>query len=160
MRRPAVLLATGLGIGWTPLAPATAASLAVALILLALAALAPAALGPLPLGIAIVALIPVAIWSSGAAERELGHDAHPIIVDEVVGMLVSVWGIARLNAPSPALLLAIAFVLFRFFDIVKPFPIRQSQRLPGGVGIVVDDLLAGIAVNLVVRLLVAIGWIA
>ena len=159
MRRPAVLLATGFGIGWTPLAPATAASLAVALLLFALSALVPAALAPLPLGIAIVALIPAAIWSSGVAERELGHDAHPIIVDELVGMLVSVCGIARLNAPNPALLLAIAFVLFRFFDIVKPFPIRQSQRLPGGVGIVVDDLLAGIAVNLVVRLLVAVGWI-
>jgi phosphatidylglycerophosphatase A len=102
----------------------------------------------------------VAIWSSGVAERELGHDAHPIIVDELVGMLVSVWGIARLNAPNPALLLGVAFILFRFFDIVKPFPIRQSQRLPGGVGIVVDDVLAGIAVNLVLRLIVAVGWIA
>src|SRR5258706_3702767 len=160
MRRPAVLLATGFGIGWTPFAPATAASLVVALVLFALAALVPSALLPLPLGIATVLLVPLAIWSSGDAERDLGTDAHPIVVDEVVGMLVAVWGIAWLNAPSPALLLGAAFVLFRFFDIVKPFPIRQSQRLPGGTGVVVDDLLAGIAVNLVLRLLVAVGWIA
>src|SRR5258706_1346247 len=157
MRRPAVLLATGFGIGWTPFAPATAASLVVALVLVRLGWMGPSALLPLPLGIATVLLVPLAIWSSGDAERDLGTDAHPIVVDEVVGMLVSVWGIARLNAPSPALLLGAAFVLFRFFDIVKPFPIRQSQRLPAGTRAIAEGLIAGIAVDLVLRLLVAVA---
>ena len=159
MRRPAVLLATGFGIGRVPLAPATAASLAVAVLLFAIHALAPSALAPLPVALALLILLPFAIWSSGEAEKELGHDAHPIVVDEVVGMLAAVVGIGRLAEPAPALLLFLAFALFRFFDIVKPFPIGASQRLPGGWGIVVDDLLAGVATNLVLRFLLAWGWL-
>lgn len=159
MRRPAVLLATGFGIGRVPLAPATAASLAVAVLLFAIHLLAPSALAPLPVALALVLLLPIAIWSSGEAEKELGHDAHPIVVDEVVGMLAAVVGIGRLAEPAPALLLFLAFALFRFFDIVKPFPIGASQRLPGGWGIVVDDLLAGVATNLVLRFLLARGWL-
>jgi len=159
MRRFAVLIATGFGIGRVPLAPATAASLVVALLLFSLGMAAPAALGPLPLGVFLVLLAPLAVWASGQAEQDLGVDAHPIVVDEVVGMLVSVWGIARLAEPGAPLFLAAAFFLFRFFDIVKPFPIRQSQVLPGGFGVVVDDVLAGIAVNLVLRLLLARGWL-
>jgi len=160
VRRSAVLIATGFGIGRVPLAPATAASLATAALLYGVASFAPAALAPIPLGIAILALVPLAIGTSGAAERELGTDAKPIVVDEVVGMLVAVWGIARLEQPAPALLLAAAFALFRVFDIVKPFPIRQSQRLPGGTGVVVDDLLAGLATNLVLRGMLAAGWLS
>jgi phosphatidylglycerophosphatase A len=159
MRRSAVLLATLFGIGRVPLAPATAASLAVAVFLFAIGALAPSALAPLPVAIALLVLLPVAIWSSGEAEKELGHDAHPIVVDEVVGMLAAVVGIGRIAEPNPALVLFLAFALFRFFDIVKPFPIRSSQRLPGGWGVVVDDLLAGIATNIVLRLLQARGWL-
>jgi phosphatidylglycerophosphatase A len=159
MRRPAVLIATAFGIGRVPLAPATAASLVVAFLFYALAATLPAALGPLPLGLALVLLVPVAIWASGEAEKELGHDAKPIVVDEVAGMLVAVLGTGLTAAPNPALVLFAAFALFRFFDIVKPFPIRASQRLPGGLGIVMDDLLAGAATNLVLRFLLALGWL-
>jgi phosphatidylglycerophosphatase A len=159
MRRPAVLLATGFGIGRVPLAPATAASLAVSVLLFAIGALAPSALALLPVAVALLILLPIAVWSSGEAEKELGHDAHPIVVDEVVGMLAAVVGIGRLAQPNPALLLFLAFALFRFFDIVKPFPIGASQRLPGGWGIVVDDLLAGVATNLVLRFLLARGWL-
>lgn len=159
MRRPAVLLATGFGIGRFPIAPATAASLAVAIVLYAAAWLAPSALATLPVAVALVILLPIAIWSSGEAEKELGHDAHPIVVDEAVGMLASVVGIARFAEPNPAVALFAAFALFRLFDIVKPFPIRSSQRLPGGWGVVVDDLLAGLVTNLVLRLLLARGWL-
>jgi phosphatidylglycerophosphatase A len=141
-----LLLATGFGIGRLPLAPATWASAAVAILLI------PDALrAPLVLGAAIAVVTPLAVWASGEAERELGHDAHPIVIDEVAGMLVSVVAVPHAGA-SPALLLASAFFLFRFFDIVKPFPIRQVQELPGGWGVVADDLLAGLATNLVLRL--------
>jgi len=146
-----VLLATGFGIGRLPVAPATWASAAVALLLLPEAFRA-----PLALGLAIAVVTPLAIWASGEAEKELGHDAHPIVIDEVAGMLVSVVAVPHTSS-SPALFLASAFLLFRFFDIVKPFPIRQSQALPGGWGVVTDDLLAGVATNLALRLAVLAG---
>jgi phosphatidylglycerophosphatase A len=152
VRRPAIVIATVFGIGRLPVAPATWASAAVALVLIPEAARA-----PVPLGIAILAALPIAIWASHQAEQELGHDAHPIVADEVVGMLLSVWGVPHAAGASPALLLLGAFFLFRAYDIVKPFPIRQSQALPGGLGVVTDDVLAGIATNLTLRLAAAWG---
>ena len=152
MRRLAVLLATGFGIGHLPIAPATWASAAVTL---AFFVLLPRMDWILTLG-AIAAVTPLAIWASGEAERELGHDAHPIVIDEVAGMLVSVIAVPHAS-PSPVLFLGSAFLLFRFFDIVKPFPIRQSQALPGGWGVVTDDILAGVATNLALRLAVLAG---
>lgn len=166
MRRAAVLVATLFGIGRFPFAPATAASLVIAGLLAILAHTAPSALAPAPLLIAIVALLPVAVWSSGEAEKTLGTDAKPIVIDEVVGMLVSVWGglgigaiggAGRLEGERAWIYLAAAFLLFRLFDILKPFGIRRSQSLPGGYGVVVDDLLAGIVTNLALRLLLAMG---
>jgi phosphatidylglycerophosphatase A len=146
VRRPAVWIATGFGIGFIPFAPATWASLAVALVLLAFPGGVPAP----ALAVVIAALLPVAVWASGEAERDLGRDAHPIVIDEVVGMLVAVWAVPF--AGRTALALGLGFLLFRAFDILKPFPIRQSQELPGGWGVVVDDLLAGAASNVCLRL--------
>ena len=151
MRPLVILVATGFGLGRLPIAPATWASAAVALLLLPAASRA-----PLALGIALAVVTPLAIWASGEAEKVLGHDAHPIVIDEVAGMLVSVIAVPHASS-SPVLFLAAAFLLFRFFDIVKPFPIRQSQALPGGWGIVADDLLAGLATNLTLRLALHAG---
>jgi len=146
MRRPAVWIATGFGVGFLPVAPATWASLFVALVLAAI----PGGSDPLILGVLIAALCPLAVWASGKAEEDLGRDAHPIVIDEVVGMLVAVWGISTVGRAP--LVLGLGFLWFRLFDILKPFPIRQSQALPGGWGVVVDDLLAGAASNLMLRL--------
>ena len=151
MRRVALVLATGFGIGFLPVAGATWGSFAVALALLPLAP----NLTPLGVGIAILVTCVVGVWAAGEAEKTLGHDANPIIIDEVAGMLVSVWAIPL--GGRPFLGLGLAFVLFRIFDILKPFPIRQSQALPGGWGVVVDDLLAGVLTNVVLRL--ALRWI-
>jgi phosphatidylglycerophosphatase A len=147
VRRPAVWLATGFGVGFIPFAPATWASLATTLVFFLAY---PASAAPVALAVAILALFPVAVWASGEAERDLGRDAHPIVIDEVLGMLVTLWGVSF--AGRVPLALGLGFLLFRAFDIVKPYPIRQSQDLPGGWGVVVDDLLAGIASNLVLRL--------
>jgi phosphatidylglycerophosphatase A len=73
-------------------------------------------------------------------------------------MLIAVWALPAGSGPRhPALLLAAAFLVFRALDIAKPFPIRGSQRLPGGWGVVVDDVLAGMATNLILRLALRVG---
>jgi phosphatidylglycerophosphatase A len=79
-------------------------------------------------------------WAAHRAERLLGgKDPGAIVIDEVAGMTLAV-----LAFPLTPTLLAVGFVLFRLFDVVKPFPARASQRLPGGAGVMVDDLIAGL----------------
>jgi phosphatidylglycerophosphatase A len=79
------------------------------------------------------------VKSAKELENEWGHDPAKVVVDEVIG----VW-IAMLGVPFSLLNLAVAFVLFRIFDIWKPLGIRQMERLPGGWGVMMDDVLAGI----------------
>ena len=127
-------LATLGPIGYFPIAPATAASAVAALVGWFLP------VPPLALALVLLALGALAaIWIAGEAEKELGHDAHPIVVDELVGQSV-----ALLGAPhAPEAFLA-SFALFRFFDIWKPLGARQAQSLRGGLGVVADDVLAGL----------------
>lgn len=80
----------------------------------------------------------VAIWTADRAERILGHDASPIVIDELVGQ----WVALAFCSNKISHIIA-AFFLFRLFDIWKPFPARDSQNLPGGWGVVIDDLIAG-----------------
>jgi phosphatidylglycerophosphatase A len=121
-------------VGLFPIAPATAASFVVALLLY----IAPAV--PPTLHAALLAvLFFVGVRAATLAERSYGTDGGEIVVDEVVGM-----GIALFLAPHRPLVFLAAFLLFRFFDIVKPWPIRRLEDLPGGWGIMSDDALAGI----------------
>jgi phosphatidylglycerophosphatase A len=152
VRRIAIAIATGLGVGFAPVAPATVASFVIALLLVPLVG----HVSMLAWGLAILVLLPIAIWSSGEAEKTLGTDAKPIVIDEVVGMLVGGFGVAM--GSRPLVSLALLFVLFRIFDIWKPFGIDRSQKLPGGWGVVVDDVLAGVLTNVVLRVLV--GWLS
>ncbi len=147
MGRLPVWIATVFGIGRLPLAPATWASAATAAAIWLWLPVAPG----LELAIAL-ALLPLAVWASGRAEKALGHDAHPIVIDEVVGQLLALWAVPR----EPAWIL-MAFLLFRFFDIVKPLGVRGLQRLPGGLGVVADDLVAGIYTRLVLALAATAG---
>lgn len=97
----------------------------------------------------------VGIWAAHRAEHVLGgKDPGAIVIDEVAGMTLSV-----LAVPLTFWTLAVAFLLFRVFDIVKPFPAGASQRLPGGFGVVVDDLIAGLyALAALALLRAAVGW--
>lgn len=95
----------------------------------------------------IVTLFFLGVWAAALAERDWGHDAGKIVIDEVLGMWVTLWLV-----PRGFLLYAIGFVLFRGFDIIKPLGARQSQKLPSGWGVMVDDLLAGIYANLVLQI--------
>jgi phosphatidylglycerophosphatase A len=135
MRRFARVIALWFGCGKVPIAPGTAGTLgALPLCLLVV----PHGVGALLLTIAV--LLPIAIWSSGVVARETAsHDPQIVVVDEVVGMLI-----ACLWLPSTTLGYAIAFLLFRAFDQVKPFPARRAERLAGGYGIVMDDVFAGL----------------
>lgn len=90
------------------------------------------------------------VWAAGAAERVHGHDANAIVVDEVAGM-----GIALLFLPFSWLALLSAFLFFRLFDIVKPFPANRAQNLRGGWGVMADDAVAGVYANLATRALLA-----
>jgi len=89
--------------------------------------------------IVFAAVVLPVIWIAGAAERLWGRPDPPcVVIDEIIGMPVALAGIAL-----DWRLVLTGFAAFRLFDVWKPFPIRQSQKLPGGWGIVVDDLLAG-----------------
>lgn len=134
MRRFARFCATLGPIGSSPVAPATGGSFVTALI--------GWFIPPPGLAItacAIVAGIAFAVWAAGEAERDLGHDAKPIVIDEVMGQTL-----ALLFAPHAPLVFFAAFVLFRIFDVWKPLGAHQAQRLPGGFGVVADDLIAGL----------------
>jgi phosphatidylglycerophosphatase A len=94
-------------------------------------------------------------WAAERAERLIGgKDPGAIVVDEVAGMTISV-----LLVPRTIAALAVAFLLFRVFDIVKPFPARQSQRIRGGVGVMIDDVIAGLyALALMALLRALVRW--
>ncbi len=95
-----------------------------------------------------VVFIIISIITSTIAEQKLGYDARPIVIDEFIGQ----W-IALILCPHKWQLYIAGFIIFRLFDVVKPFPIRQSQKLPKGLGITMDDILAGLYTALCLYLL-------
>jgi phosphatidylglycerophosphatase A len=140
-------IATGLGSGRVPLAPGTAGSAAaVGLFWLTLQS----GLGWLP-AIVFVALVLAGFWSCPEAARRLGEkDPGPIVIDEFAGQFL-----ALLALPPSWPVLAAGFVLFRLFDIVKPA--RRFEALPGAIGIMADDLVAGLYANLLLQLAVRVA---
>jgi phosphatidylglycerophosphatase A len=100
------------------------------------------------LSVAIV-VAGLGVWSAGRVEADWGKDSSRVVVDEVAGMCVSL-----LFLPAEPKYVLTAFVLFRFFDIAKPFFIRRLEELPGGWGVMADDILAGIYSNLLVQVIV------
>lgn len=137
MKAASRILATFFGIGLFPVAPGTLASaVAVLIYKLALHELA----WPLYLFL-LAALIPVGAAAAAAYASELGRpDPGRIVVDEVCGQLL-----ALALFPDGWIPLAISFALFRVFDIIKPWPIRRLENIPGGWGIMADDIGAGLA---------------
>lgn len=137
---------TGLGSGYVPLAPGTAGSLVGLLIYFIL---------PMEhtlwLGITIVITV-VGIPVAAEIEKEYGHDPGLVVIDEICGQWITL-----LFLPRSFPIFVLAFVLFRIFDIWKPYPVSRSQKLKGGLGIMLDDVLAGIMGNIVLHLLLAAG---
>ena len=141
-------IATVGGVGWAPVAPGTVASAVTALLLW----LIPFSRAGVVLFFIVVTV--VGTWAAEHAERALGEkDPGAIVIDEVAGMTLSV-----VLLPLTAPVLAVAFVLFRIFDVVKPPPARQAQDLPGGFGVIVDDLVAGLYALIIVAAVYALAW--
>src|SRR5207237_4088762 len=92
---------------------------------------------------AIIFFFIVGIWASSRVEHLWGHDSQRIVIDEVVGQMIT-FGIAAGRYQLSVFYIFLGFGLFRLFDILKPFPIRRLERLKGGVGVVADDVGAGI----------------
>ncbi len=136
MRNPVHFLALGFGLGLAPKAPGTFGTLAALPFFLLMADLSV----PVYLGILLVMAL-VGIYLCDRTARDMGEHDHPAIVwDEVVGMLI-----ATLCLPAGWGWLLAAFLAFRFFDVLKPWPIRLLDRhVHGGFGIMIDDVLAGI----------------
>lgn len=132
--------------GYFPFAPATFASFVWLLAYLFI----PGG-GWLSSPITLVMVVPIAIYISHEMERMHGEDSSRIVIDEFAGMQVTF----LMLEPSIAVG-AVGFCLFRFFDILKPFPINRSQRLGGGVGVVVDDLIAGFYARIALMILIQV----
>jgi phosphatidylglycerophosphatase A len=134
------LLATGFGSGLAPFAPGTMGTLVgIPVCLLCLPLIWPARF------LFVIVLSALAIFISGRAELIYSKkDDQRIVIDEIAGFQV-----AMLPVAITGLHLLVAFVLFRIFDIWKPFPIRNLQELPGGWGVVIDDIAAGIYAGMV-----------
>jgi phosphatidylglycerophosphatase A len=139
-RNPAAfLIATWFGCGYAPWGPGTAGSLAALVIAIALRYYAGSGRGTLLLLSAI--LLAPGVWSAGVVAKQLNiTDPHIVVVDEVIGQWITLAGAATLNWKT----WLAAFVLFRLLDIWKPAPARQLENLPGGWGIVADDVMAGL----------------
>jgi phosphatidylglycerophosphatase A len=143
-------MATALGVGYVPIAPGTFGSAVGLLIWFALPS------SPLVHAAVIVAIFAVGCWSGSVAERHFGRtDPGHVVIDEVAGMLVTLFlvPVGWIGAVS-------AFLLFRISDIIKPYPANRLEALPGGIGIMADDVMAGVYANLALRVaLAAAHWI-
>ncbi|MDE3156709.1 MAG: phosphatidylglycerophosphatase A [Acidobacteriota bacterium] len=144
MTRLAVFIATFFHVGDIPFAPGTFGS-AAGLVVFYLVGQ-----GRLPEAIAIGVLFALGTWSGTLAERHFGmEDPGPVVIDEVMGMLITLWGIP---VGWPGVLAG--FVIFRAMDVVKPFPANRLEHLHGGLGVMADDAMAAVYGNLLLRLAV------
>jgi len=130
-----MFIATGAYTGYLPIAPGTWGTLVALPLNLLLIRLSPEGYG-----ISLLILFLVGVYTAGSAEKILDRkDPGAIVIDEIIGMLITL-----ISAPPQPFVWLMAFLLFRLFDIVKPWPVSWADRhLNGGLGIVLDDVLAG-----------------
>jgi phosphatidylglycerophosphatase A len=148
MNRFILILATGFGVGYSPIAPGTLGTLVAILIYYFLSEISP------PLyEITLIGFFFLSVWVSENAERFFRKkDDQRIVIDEIIGFLTTM-----LWVPKTIRFVIIGFFLFRFFDILKPFPIRRLEKgFKGGFGVVLDDVVAGVYANIVLRLIYGI----
>jgi phosphatidylglycerophosphatase A len=148
---PAIFLATGFGVGFLPRAPGTWGSILAVFLSWGIVHM----WGHIALAIGIILSFSAGVWSSGFCIRNSGiEDPKQVVIDEISGQ----W-LVLIFVPLDALNYAMAFVLFRFFDILKPWPIGWVDRtVKGGAGVMVDDILAAIyAIPILYGMIIWIG---
>lgn len=149
-----MVIATAGYVGYFPIASGTAGSL-VGLVLFAFIRW----VGVPAFELAAIAIVlAVGMWSASVAERVLNlKDPGPVVIDEVLGMLITLTLL-----PVSLTGIVVGFVLFRIFDIIKPFPSGRLEALHGGMGIMLDDAVAGLYSYVVLRVLLALSpaWLA
>ena len=143
------LVGTAAGVGLFPVAPATAASLVAVVVYWALPI---GGVSPAFLGLVGASLL-IGPWACGSLASGADPDPKRAVWDEVAGM----W-LTCLFLPKTLLWLAAAFLLFRVLDVLKPWPIRQYERLHGGYGIMADDVAAGVLGAAVLNLVYRLVW--
>jgi phosphatidylglycerophosphatase A len=143
------LSATSLGIGYIGKGAGTAASVVTSIVWYGLSTLGYESF--LPAFFATVIIIALGIWSGNAVEPLWGKDNNRVVIDEVAGMCITLLWI-----PATPLNILIGLILFRFFDILKPLFIRRMEALPGGWGVMFDDVLAGIYANIVLQIFITL----
>jgi len=145
--RTALILATWFGTGLMPRASGTfGTAAAIPLVLIG-------CLGTGWSSAALAVIVASAAWAAHRTCEILGRpDPSEVVIDEVAGFFVTLFML-----PLSWRSVVLGFILFRFFDIVKPWPIRRTERLKGGLGIVVDDLLAGVYAHLLLRVILSLG---
>jgi phosphatidylglycerophosphatase A len=136
--RVAIAVATAGGAGFMPKAPGTAGALVGVLIYVGIEA---AQAGAYYLH-AIIFFLVVGTWASYRVELIYGHDCQRIVIDEVVGQMIA-FAAAAGRLQLPVIHILVGFGLFRLFDVMKPFPLRRMERFTHGVGVMADDLGAG-----------------
>ena len=148
VKKIVMIIATGLGTGYFPVSGTVASVLAI-LIYLPFSRFNVLNNGLYLFYILFTLLITgLSIWTAHHAEKWLGEkDPHKVVIDEIAGYFF-----AMFLLPTTPLYLFTSFALFRFFDVLKPFPIRRSQNLAGGLGITIDDVLAGIYTCILIHL--------
>jgi phosphatidylglycerophosphatase A len=155
MTRLAVFVSTFGYVGFFPLAPGTAGSLAGLLVYAAIVHLGGGAAANI---VTIVVLFAAGVWAGTIAERHFGCvDPGPVVIDEVIGVVITLFLV-----PVSISGAVIGFILFRIADIVKPFPAGRLEALHGGLGVMADDAMAAVYANLALRFLwwLAPRWIA
>lgn len=145
--RVALLVATGLGVGYAPFAPGTWGSLPGVALAWGVSRLG----GSWAVAVAAAGIALFGTWAADRAARVLGEvDPSRVVVDEIAGQIV-----ALLFLPPTPLVLGAGFVAFRILDVAKPWPANRLEELPGGSGIMADDLMAGLYANLFLQGLAA-----
>ena len=140
----AKIISTCLGVGYFPVAPGTVTSIVAAFCYFFF----PVLHNPALLLLLVLLCSGIGIWAGGVMEEHYGNDPSIVTIDELAGQ----W-LALVALPEGVVPLVLSLVFFRFFDIAKPGPVDALQRLPGGWGIMLDDLLAGLFANFFVRVL-------
>ncbi len=145
--RLALVIATAGFVGFVPVAPGTAGSAVGLFIYVVLRVIDSAVAEAVMIALAFL----LGIWSAEIVERQLGKDPGPVVIDEVLGMLVT---LAFLNVTPVGGL--VGFLAFRIYDVLKPYPAARLEHLHGGPGIMLDDLVAGVYGHVTMRLLIAV----